>query len=64
MEGKPGGKRPLVRTRRRSVDNIKVGLTGRVVKVLTQVTQDGNINRASVNTILTLPLPRKAGSSF
>lgn len=29
LEGKPGGKRPLVRTRRRSVDNIKVGLTGK-----------------------------------
>jgi hypothetical protein len=57
--GKPEGKRPLVRPRRRWVDNIKMDLReiGWDVVYWIGIAQDRDHWRALVNTVLNLRVP-------
>jgi hypothetical protein len=59
LVGKPGGKRPLGRPRRRSVDNIKMDLReiGWDGVVWIDLAQDRNQWRALVNTVMNLRVP-------
>jgi hypothetical protein len=63
LVGKPEGKRPLGRPRRRWVDNIRLGLGevkwGDVVWI--GLAQDRNRWRALVNSVLNLRVPLNAG---
>jgi hypothetical protein len=57
--GKPEGKRPLGRSRRRWVDNIKMDLTaiGWGGMDWIDLAQDRDQRRALVNTVMTLRVP-------
>jgi hypothetical protein len=59
LVGKPEGKRPLERPRRRWVDNIKMGLReiGWDGMNWVNVAQDRNQSRALVNTVMNLRVP-------
>jgi hypothetical protein len=59
LVGKPQGKRPLGRPRRRWMDNIKMDLreTGWDGMDWTDVAQDGDQWRALVNTVLNFRVP-------
>jgi hypothetical protein len=59
LVGKPGGKRPLGRPRRRWVDNIRknLGEVGRGVVDWIGLAKDRNKWRALVNSVLNLPVP-------
>jgi hypothetical protein len=59
LEGKPEGKRPLERQRRRWVDNIKIDLReiGWGGMDLIDLAQDTNQSRAFVNMVIKLWLP-------
>jgi hypothetical protein len=59
LVGKPEGKRPLGRPRRRWVDNIKIYLREIVWNGMdwTDLAQDRDQWRALVNTIMNLPVP-------
>jgi hypothetical protein len=59
LVGKPGGKRPLGRTRRRWVDNIKMNLReiGWDGVDWIDLAQDSDQWRALVNTVMTLRVP-------
>jgi hypothetical protein len=63
LVGKPGGKRPLGRPRRRWVDNIRIDLGevrwGDVDWI--DLAKDRNRWRAVVNSVLNLRVPRNAG---
>jgi hypothetical protein len=63
LVGKPGGKRPLGRPRRRWVDNIRMDLEevgwGDVDWI--GLTQDRNRWRALINSVLNLRVPWNAG---
>jgi hypothetical protein len=55
LVGKPEGKRPLGRPRRRWVDNVKMGLRDGVDWI--DMSQDRDQWRALVNTVLNLRVP-------
>jgi hypothetical protein len=55
--GKPEGKRPLGRPRRRWVDNIKMDLIGWVGMEWIDLTQGRDQCRALVNTVMNLRVP-------
>jgi hypothetical protein len=55
--GKPEGKRPLVRPRRRWVDNIKRDLRGLEDMHWISLAQDKEQWRALVNTVMNLQVP-------
>jgi hypothetical protein len=59
LVGKPEGKRPLGRPRRRWVDNIKIDLRGRewVGRDWIELAQDRDQWRALVNTVMNLRVP-------
>jgi hypothetical protein len=59
LEGKPGGKRPLERTRRRWVDGIKMDLGEIGLSVVDWIglAQDTYRWRALVNTVMNLRVP-------
>jgi len=58
LVGKPEGKRPLARTRRRWENNIKMDLREvRGVGDRTDLAQDRDRWRALVNTVMNLPVP-------
>jgi hypothetical protein len=58
LVGKPGGKRPLGRPRRRWVDNIKMDLRERWDGVnWIDLAQDRDQWRALVNTVMNLRVP-------
>ena len=59
LVGKPEGKRPLGRSRRRWEDNIKMDLeeVGRGCGDWMELTQDGNRWRALVNTVMNFGVP-------
>jgi hypothetical protein len=61
--GKPEGKRPLGRTRRRWVDNIKMDLReiGRDGMDWIDLAQDRDQWRVLVNTLMNLQVPENAG---
>jgi hypothetical protein len=61
--GKPKGKRPLGRPRRRWVDNIKMDLIGIGWDGMDWIhlTQDRDQWRALVNTVMNLRVPYNAG---
>jgi hypothetical protein len=62
--GKPEGKRPLGRSRRRWIDNIKVDLLEIGLKVVDWIglAQDSYCWRALVNSVMTLRVPLNAGN--
>jgi hypothetical protein len=65
LVGKPEGKRPLGRPRRRLVDNIKIDrVIGRDGMDWIDVAQDREKWRALVNTVMNLRVPYNAGKSF
>jgi hypothetical protein len=59
LVGRPEGRRPLGRTRRRWEDNIKMGLReiGFGNKDWIHLAQDRDRWRALVNTVMNLPVP-------
>jgi hypothetical protein len=59
LVGKPEGKRPLGRPRRRWVDNIEMDLRniGWGTKVCVELTQDRDPWRALVNTVMSFRVP-------
>jgi transposase len=59
LEGKPEGKRPLGRPRRRWIDNIKMGLLDVGVSVVDWIglAQDRYRWRALVNSVMNLRVP-------
>ena len=59
LVGKPEGKRPLGRTRRRWEDNIKMDLeeVGRVCGDWMELAQNGKRWQALVNTVMNLRVP-------
>jgi hypothetical protein len=59
LVGKPEGKRPLGRPRRRWVDNIKINLreTGRDGIDWMNLAEDRDKRRALVNTVMKLQVP-------
>jgi hypothetical protein len=63
LVGKPEGKRPLVRARRRWVDNIKIDLReiGWDGMDWIDLAQDRDQWRAHVNTVMNLRVPKNAG---
>jgi hypothetical protein len=63
LVGKPEGKRPLGRPRRRWVDNIKMALKeiGWDGTDWIDLAQDRNQFRALVNTVMNLRVPQNAG---
>jgi hypothetical protein len=56
LVGKPKGKRPLGRPRRRSVDNIKIDLRWDGMDWI-DLTQDRDQGRALVNTVMNFLVP-------
>jgi hypothetical protein len=64
LVGKPGGKRPLGRGRRRWEDNIKVDLqeVGESCGDWMELAQDRERWRALVSTVMTLRVPLNAGN--
>jgi hypothetical protein len=54
LVGKPEGKRPLGRPRRKRLDNVKIGWDG---MDWIDLAQDGDQWRALVNTVLNLRVP-------
>ena len=65
LVGKPEGKRPLGRPRRRWEDNIKMDLqeVGRGCGDWIELAQDRNRWRALVSTVMNLPVSKKRGIS-
>ena len=65
LVGKPEGKRPLGRPRRRWEDNIKMGLqeVGRSCGDWMELAQDRDRWRALVNTVMNLRVPKMRGIS-
>jgi hypothetical protein len=61
LVGKPEGKRPLGRRRRRWVDSVKIGCDG---MVLIDLAQDRDQRRALVNTVVKLRVPSCTTGSF
>jgi hypothetical protein len=63
LVGKPGGKRPLGRPRRRWIDNIKIGLLeiGLGGVDCMGLVQDRHIWRALVNAVMNLRVSQNAG---
>jgi hypothetical protein len=63
LAGKPEGKRPLGRSRRRWIDKIKMGLVEIVLGGLDWIglLQDRYRLRALVNTVMNLRVPQNAG---
>jgi hypothetical protein len=59
LVGKPGGKRPLGRRRRRCMDNIKIDIRDIRWDGMDwiDVAQDGDQWRAFVNTVMNLRVP-------
>jgi len=64
LVGKPEGKRPLGRSRRRWEDNIKMGLqeVGRGCGDWMELSQDRDRWRALVSTVRNLRVPKNAGN--
>ena len=64
LVGKPQGKRPLGRSRRRWEDNIKMDLeeVGRVCGDWMELAQDRDRWRALVSTIMNFRVPQNAGN--
>ena len=65
LVGKPEGKRPLERPRRRWEDNIKMDLqeVGGVCKAWMELAQDRDRWRALVGTVMNLRVPKMRGIS-
>ena len=65
LVGKPEGKRPLGRPRRRWEDNIKMDLqeVGEGCKDWMELAQDRHMWRALVNTVRNLRVPKMRGIS-
>ena len=65
LVGKPGGKRPLGRPRRRWEDNIKMDLQegGGVCEDWMELAQDRDRLRALVSTVMNLRVPKMRGIS-
>jgi len=65
LVGKPEGKRPLGRPRRRWVDNIKMDLqeVGRTCGDWMELAQDTDRWRALVSTVMNLRVPKMRGIS-
>jgi hypothetical protein len=63
LVGKPEGKRPLGRPRRRWVDNIKIDLRGIGWDVMDWIdlAQDRDQCRTLVNTVMNFRVPQNAG---
>ena len=66
LVGKPQGKRPLGRPRRRWEDNIKIGLqeVGEGCGDWMELAQDRDMWRALVNTVMNLRVPKMWGISL
>ena len=66
LVGKPGGKRPLGRPRRRWEDNIKMDLqeVGCGGKEWIDLSQDRNRWRELVNAVMNFRVPQKARNFF
>jgi hypothetical protein len=64
LVGKPEGKRPLVRPRRRWIDNIKMDLSDIGLSVVDWIglAQDRYRWRALVNSVMNLRVPYNAGN--
>ena len=65
LVGKPEGKRPLGRPRRRWEDNIKMDLqeVGGVCEVWMELAQDRDRWRALVSTVMNFQVPKMRGIS-
>jgi hypothetical protein len=62
LVGKPEGKRPLGRPRRRWIDNIKMDLLGVNVVDWIDLAQDRYRWRTLVNSVMNLRVPQNAGN--
>jgi hypothetical protein len=60
LVGRPEGRRPLWRSRRRWEDNIKMDLVGWVGMNWIELAQDRDMWRALVNAVMNLRVPQNA----